>query len=164
MNCCICGPVKNCGPYLIKVLENMEKIGSLFDDYKIVIYYDTSSDNSLKILQNYQDKNPKMLFYVNRNPLSKFRTHNLSVARNFCLNYVKENKDTFPYFIMMDMDDVCIANTTNSPETTMGRIYLLKVNSPVINVISPNNESNTIVVMSYKSLILLRIDGIRELF
>ncbi len=38
MNCCICGPVKNCGPFLDKIFENMEKIGSLFDDYQIIIY------------------------------------------------------------------------------------------------------------------------------
>jgi len=51
MNCCICGPVKNCGPYLQKVLDNMEKIGSIFDDYQIIIYYDKSSDNTLNILK-----------------------------------------------------------------------------------------------------------------
>ena len=53
MNCCICGPVKNCGPYLLKILENMEKIGSIFDDYKIIIFYDKSSDNTLDILKEY---------------------------------------------------------------------------------------------------------------
>lgn len=106
MNCCICGPVKNCGPYLSKVLKNMEKIGSLFDDYKIVIYYDKSTDNTLSILKEYQTKNSKMLFYVNQKPISPFRTHNIAVARNFCLNYVRENKEYFPYFIMMDCDDV----------------------------------------------------------
>ena len=106
MNCCICGPVKNCAPYLNKVLENMEQIGSLFDDYKIIIYYDKSSDNTLEILKKYQLKNPKMLFYVNKNPPLPFRTHNIAAARNFCLNYVRQNKDYFPYFIMMDTDDV----------------------------------------------------------
>jgi hypothetical protein len=106
MNCCICGPVKNCAPYLKKNIENMEKIGSLFNDYKILIYYDKSSDDSLQILKEYQSKNPKMLLYVNSKPVSQFRTHNIANARNFCLNYVKEYKDTFPYFIMMDMDDV----------------------------------------------------------
>ena len=106
MNCCICGPVKNCGPYLSKVLKNMEKIGSLFDDYKIIIYYDKSTDNTLSILKEYQTKNPKMIFYVNKNPISLFRTHNIATARNFCLNYVRENKEYFPYFIMMDCDDV----------------------------------------------------------
>ena len=106
MNCCICGPVKNCGPYLSKVLSNMEILGSLFDNYQIVIYYDQSSDDSLEILKEYQQNNSNMLLYVNKNPISPFRTHNLAIARNFCLNYVRQNKDKFTYFIMMDMDDV----------------------------------------------------------
>jgi hypothetical protein len=106
MNCCICGPVKNCGPYLLKILDNMEKLGSLFEDYKIVIYYDKSNDNTLSILKQYQERNPKMIFYVNQKPMTPFRTHNIAIARNFCLNYVRENKDTFPFFIMMDCDDV----------------------------------------------------------
>ena len=92
MNCCICGPVKNCGPYLNKVLENVEKIGSLFNDYIILIYYDKSSDNTLQILKEYQNKNPRLNFYVNSNPTSKFRTHNIAVARNFCLNFIRNNK------------------------------------------------------------------------
>ena len=106
MNCCICGPVKNCGAYLNKVLENIEKIGSLFEDYTILIYYDKSSDNTLEILKEYQTKNPKLTFYVNSNPTSKFRTHNIAVARNFCLNFIRNNKEKYPYFIMMDFDDV----------------------------------------------------------
>jgi glycosyltransferase involved in cell wall biosynthesis len=104
MNCCICGPVKNCASYLNKVLQNMEKIGSIFDNYEIIIFYDESQDNTLDILKEYQQINPKMKFYVNKNPISKFRTHNLAFARNFCLNYIKANN--FPFFIMMDMDDV----------------------------------------------------------
>jgi hypothetical protein len=106
MNCCICGPVKNCGPYLLKILENMEKIGSIFDDYQIIIFYDESSDNTLDILKEYQNKNSKMIFYVNKNPVSQFRTHNIAIARNFCLNYVKQNQNKYPFFIMMDCDDV----------------------------------------------------------
>jgi len=106
MNCCICGPVKNCGPYLIKVLENIEKIGSLFHEYTILIYYDKSNDNTLEILKDYQNKNPRFKLYINSNPMSPFRTHNIAIARNFCLNYIRENKDIYPFFIMMDFDDV----------------------------------------------------------
>ena len=62
MNCCICGPVKNCGAYLSKVLEYIEKIGSLFDDYTILIYYDKSTDDTLKILKEYQNKNRKIFY------------------------------------------------------------------------------------------------------
>ena len=98
--------MKNCAPYLRKNLANMEQIGSLFDDYKILIYYDQSRDDTLKILKEYQQTNPKMLFYVNKSPVSKYRTHNIANARNFCLDFVKQHIETFPYFIMMDMDDV----------------------------------------------------------
>jgi hypothetical protein len=106
MNCCICGPVKNCGPYLLKILDNMTKIGSIFDDYMIIIYYDNSSDNTLDILKKYQETNSKMIFYVNQKPVSPFRTHNLAIARNFCLNYIRQNREKYPFFIMMDCDDV----------------------------------------------------------
>jgi hypothetical protein len=108
MNCCICGTVKNCAPYLLKVLDNMEKIGSIFDSYKIIIYYDKSTDNTLDILKQYQKqkKTANMSFYINKNLITPFRTHNLAIARNFCLNYVKQNHEMFPFFIMMDCDDV----------------------------------------------------------
>jgi hypothetical protein len=106
MNCCICGPVKNVGPYIEKVLENMEKIGEIFDDYKILIYYDVSSDDTLEKLKTYELKNPKMTFYVNQENASPYRTHNIANARNYCLNYIKQNKELYPYFIMMDCDDV----------------------------------------------------------
>lgn len=115
MNCCICGPVKNCGPYLLQVLQNIEKIGSLFNDYKIIIYYDKSTDNTLQILKDFQKTNQKLQIYVNNKPMSKFRTHNLAIARNFCLNFVRNNKEQFPFFIMMDFDDVnCKEVNTNT--------------------------------------------------
>jgi glycosyltransferase involved in cell wall biosynthesis len=106
MNCCICGPVRNCDSYLPKVFENIEKIGSLFQDYKIVIFYDHSTDNTLEFLKDYQSKNPKLHLYINDNPTAKFRTHRIAYARNYCLKYIRANKAYFPYFIMMDFDDV----------------------------------------------------------
>lgn len=106
MNCCICGTVRNCAPYLNKNFENIEKIGSLFDDYKIVLYYDKSSDDTLNILKEYQNKNPRLIFYENKTLVSRFRTHRIAAGRNYCLNYVRQNRYYFPYFIMMDMDDV----------------------------------------------------------
>lgn len=106
MKCCICGPVRNCAPYLDKVLFNIEKIGSLFDDYKIVVYYDNSRDNSLSKLMNFQKRNPRLIIHVNETPTSPYRTHRLATARNYCLEYVKQHKDDYPLFIMMDFDDV----------------------------------------------------------
>jgi len=110
LNCCFCGAVKNCGPYLDKVFKNIEMLSSLFDDYRIVIFYDKSNDNTLQKLKEYQLRNSKLYFYVNPAVLSSFRTYNLAIARNWCLQYVKQNKDYFPFFIMMDMDDVNCKN------------------------------------------------------
>jgi len=106
MNCCICGAVKNCAPFLNKVFENVEKIGSLFDDYKIILYYDQSSDNTLEILKQYKEKNPRLMFYNNKFEVSKFRTHRIAHARNECIKMFYTNYSNYPYFIMMDFDDV----------------------------------------------------------
>jgi hypothetical protein len=108
MNCCICGPVKNCAPFLDKVFENIEKIGSLFDNYEILIYYDKSSDNTLQKIIDYSKKNPKLKYHVNMKPVKPYRTHNIAKARNYCLKYIK--KKNFPFFIMMDFDEVNCKN------------------------------------------------------
>ncbi len=112
MKCCICGPVRNCGIYLDKVFQNIEQIGKIFDDYKIIIFYDNSDDNTLRKLKEYQKINPRLTFYVNQYFVSRYRTHRLAHARNFCINYVKQhcNIDEYPYFIMMDFDDVNAKN------------------------------------------------------
>jgi hypothetical protein len=107
MKCCICGPVKNCGPFLDKVFQNIEKIGSLFEDYEILVYYDKSTDNTLIKLKQYQKINPRLKIYINSILTSPYRTHRLATARNFCLNYIKtKDLNEYPFFIMMDFDDV----------------------------------------------------------
>ena len=110
MNCCICCPVKNCELYIEKILYNMHLLGSIFDDYEIIFFYDKSSDNTLKKLVDHAKKSTKMKFYANPNKTTPFRTHNIANARNFLLNYVKKNKDKYNYFIMMDGDDVNCKN------------------------------------------------------
>ena len=107
MKCCICGTVRNCAGYLDKIFSNMEKIATLFEDYVIIIYYDNSDDNTLNKLKEYQLKNEKLKFYVNKNTMSPYRTHRLATARNGCLQMIREYYSDYSLFIMMDCDDVC---------------------------------------------------------
>jgi hypothetical protein len=107
MKCCICGTVRNCASYLDKIFQNIELIGSLFEDYVIIIYYDVSNDNTLEKLKKYQERNNRLNFYVNTSPLLEYRTYRLALGRNQCLNIIKEKYRDYPYFIMMDCDDVC---------------------------------------------------------
>ena len=107
MKCCFCGPVKNCAPFLDTVLKNIEKLGSIFAEYSIVIFYDHSTDNTLQKLQLYQNqrKNSKLKVYINNSPVSQFRTHRIAYARNFCLAYIKKHYADYQFVAMMDFDD-----------------------------------------------------------
>ncbi len=107
MKCCICGAVRNVGKYLDKIFSNMEKIGSLFDDYVIILYYDESSDNTLQKLKSYRSVNSKLNFYVNKTVVSNFRSQRIANARNGCLQMIRSNYSDYEMFIMMDCDDVC---------------------------------------------------------
>ena len=110
MNCCICGTVRNCGKYLDKIFSNMESVGKLFNDYRIILYYDQSTDNTFKKIKEYSKKNDKVLFFINRSPLLKYRTHRIALGRNFCIKKIKEQFSDYPFFIMMDCDDRCARN------------------------------------------------------
>ena len=106
----ITGCVRNCAKYLDRVFSNIDKILSLFDDYKIVIAHDESSDNSLDILNKMRSKYNIEIVNVSENSYIidyTLRTKRISNSRNELLNkiYSKEEKD-YQYFIMMDMDDV----------------------------------------------------------
>lgn len=110
----ICGCVRNCSAYLEEIFVNIDKIISVFDDYKIVIAYDNCDDDSLTILKTKENKYKIELLYVSENEYIKdytMRSKRISNARNEILTYIyKENKKDFNYFIMMDMDDVCSGN------------------------------------------------------
>jgi glycosyltransferase involved in cell wall biosynthesis len=80
-------------------------MGALFNNYVIVIFYDHSTDNTLQILQSYQNTNPRLSFYINNSPISQYRTHRIAHARNYCLNEIRMKYAEYPYFIMMDFDD-----------------------------------------------------------
>ena len=107
MKCCICGTIRNCERYLDKIFANMEIIGSLFTDYRIILYYDKSNDNTLNKMKEYEKKNPKFMFYVNKSEMLPYRTHRIALGRNTCLDMIRRNYLDYEYFIMMDCDNRC---------------------------------------------------------
>jgi hypothetical protein len=110
MKCCICGTIKNVETYLKKIFENMELIGTLFVDYVIILYYDDSSDNTLKTVLQHQSKNEKIKLIVNTEPPLPYRTHRIAKGRNKCLDMIKSLYSDFDFFIVMDCDDKCCYN------------------------------------------------------
>lgn len=111
----ICGCARNCEIFLPYVFANIEKIGALFDEYKILIAYDRSDDKTLRVLCNLKKRFPSMEIMVNPNPVTPFRTQNIANARNQMLRYIRrENRNDYNYFIMIDLDDVCCGDIDTS--------------------------------------------------
>jgi hypothetical protein len=103
----ICGCAKSCETYIDAVFKNVDKVISLFEDYKIVIAYDKSEDKTLRKLCDMKKKY-NMDILINPNPCTPIRVENICNARNQLLQYMrKENTPNFEFFIMMDFDDVC---------------------------------------------------------
>lgn len=105
MKCCICGTVRECDKYLKDVFSNMEQVGNLFDEYVIILYYDHSKDNTLKLMEDYATKNQRFIYHVNNDPLSIYRTHRIAKGRNYCLQQIREKYSDYEYFVVMDCDD-----------------------------------------------------------
>jgi hypothetical protein len=106
IGCC----VRNCANYLDNVFSNIDKIISLFHDYKIIIAHDDSFDNSLDILNKKKTKYNIEILNVSENSYiidPTLRTKRISNARNAILTKIYDNEEKcYDYFIMMDMDDV----------------------------------------------------------
>ena len=104
------GPVRNCGPFLDKVLSNVEKIGSLFKSYTCVFVESDSSDNSLQILGEYASERNNV-FVASLGKLEQkipSRTQRIAVNRNAGIRFCEEHGllDSHDFYIQMCVDDV----------------------------------------------------------
>jgi len=114
------GICKNIGKELPFTIKNIEKIGDLFDDYRVVIYENNSKDQTKRGLVNWSKRNPKVFVQSEKLSIDDILNHcisvqldsgsfarceNLARARNIVLQSVlHESYNNFNYFIMMDLD------------------------------------------------------------
>ena len=105
----ICGTARYSRNDFDAVFTNIEAMANRMQDYRIVIFYDKSNDNTLDRLRKFKAKNPKLILMENKEPMLPFRTERLAHARNTCLAKVLELNEVlhWDYFIVMDLDDVC---------------------------------------------------------
>lgn len=96
-------------PYIFK---NIQKIQTLFHDkINVIIFYDESKDESLKIIQHQieTNKTQNIRLIRNTNPKQDLRVDNICIARNNILHYVRTNIPNTKYLIMMDSNEyACI--------------------------------------------------------
>jgi translation initiation factor 2 beta subunit (eIF-2beta)/eIF-5 len=103
----VVGLARNIEKHLLSSLENISKLTSFFNKYKICIYENDSTDDTRQILINYKykinvigddDKSPHLKDFSNE------RTELLAKYRNFCLDWVKKNAFDYDYVLVVDLD------------------------------------------------------------
>ena len=110
-NFVICGCVKNCEKYLDDVFKNIDKIINIesITVSHVIFSFDISDDKSLLKLIEYKKQNSiNVDIIINKEPLTKHRTLNISNARNRIMERLEyiHREHSISHFIMMDFDDV----------------------------------------------------------
>lgn len=115
----ICGVCRNVEKELACTMKMTEEIGALFQEYRIVIYENNSTDWTVPILKEWERRNPRV--YVMSENLSHseltnqivnrlkdesfYRPELIARARNIVLDRVlSDDYAEFPYIIWVDMD------------------------------------------------------------
>jgi glycosyltransferase involved in cell wall biosynthesis len=115
----ICGVCKNVEDCLPTTIESIEKLGRSFEDYRVFIYEDNSTDSTPLKLQEWAESNPHVQVtceVISEEEIRKvcrsfcwdktpFRTERIARARNFVLQQAMQPQyDDYKYLIMCDMD------------------------------------------------------------
>lgn len=126
-NCIFGGCVLNVDKHIIRVFKNIMELAKRMDDYRILIYYDESTDNTLRLLKALQKKfDGKMEIFINDpENITEYRTKNIAKGRNWIHDRCEElNREhagvgvdagvdahipyrKWKYMVMMDMDEIC---------------------------------------------------------
>jgi len=102
------GPLRNVEKYLQKNFDNIEKCGSLFASYALILYENDSNDKTRDIMIKNKKDN---YYYIFQDKVKEpSRTVRLANGHNLILNKAKElnknNLNKYIYLILLDMDDV----------------------------------------------------------
>ena len=97
----VCGCTKNSATYIHKHLQLLYDMAPLFQKFKMIIYENNSTDNTVEILEFFKQTHPNF-DYITENISTKPRTEILSHGRNTLLRHVQG----YEYMIMTDLDDV----------------------------------------------------------
>jgi glycosyltransferase involved in cell wall biosynthesis len=102
----ICGVCRNVEATVASDIENMEKLGSYFADYRVIICEDNSQDKTPELFSEWAKRNPKVIFESEKYDGSQFeREERIARARNRVLKIAREPRfDDYAFVVMADLD------------------------------------------------------------
>jgi len=121
MKCIIGACVYNAEKYLPNALTNLDKLKTIFGEYKIVFSCDEGNDNSLTLLTDYKKEDPNVVILRNYKPMFNIITVNIANARNKILDHIFHYHPNTDFFIMIDLN--YIHNEELHPEILEKYLY-----------------------------------------
>ena len=105
----VTGVCKNISNYLFNSFHKFIYLNFYFKYFKIIIYENDSSDNTLNSLYLFQKifKNIDIII-LSQNNINGTITQRISHARNYILNYIHNNNLNPDFIINIDMDDILL--------------------------------------------------------
>ena len=112
----IAGCAQNVDKYLEYVFNNIYKITSLFNEYKIIIFENGSTDSTYYTLEKYAKGDSNIILVTQKDiPIrQELLPQRVAYCRNRLLSNIARYCPNYDYMVMMDMDDVCAASISIS--------------------------------------------------
>ncbi len=102
----ICGVCKDTAFAAVNSIDNIEKLGAKFSDYRALIYENNSTDGTDFIYKEWAQQNNRVVFQsevILEADLALSRTERIANSRNHLLSWIKEPQyDEFQYVVMVD--------------------------------------------------------------
>jgi len=105
-NVIVCGCTRNSEPYLEANLLALYKVRPCFDQFRILVYENDSTDRTRAVLARFRAMHADFYFMQENgvDRLLKSRTERIAHGRNRLIRYVSAHRDVFDYMIMVDLD------------------------------------------------------------
>lgn len=104
----ICGIGQNIEKALFSTISNIESLGSLFGDYRVIVYENNSDDGTVDVLNAWAAYNSHVIClseYLSPQEQPSTRTEKIARARNRVLAVARRDEYAdFKYLIMADLD------------------------------------------------------------
>ena len=114
LNVMITGLCKNIAPVVHHTLDRLHRTGSLFNDFRILIYENDSTDGTSEILREQALNDPHMILHSESTGHSGYESFSRELARplylgdlrNKCQDFITSLEDThnIDYVIVIDLD------------------------------------------------------------
>ncbi len=107
----VCGLARDVCGVLPRTIARIERLGSMFRSYRVVLYENDSRDGTLEHLRSWQDRNPAVTILTESLGKRRWeavthpdRTSDMAYYRNQYLNHVRRQCDHVDHAIVVDTD------------------------------------------------------------